>query len=98
MIFQEQSTIDNMVHRILTHMLSLIQCERAMLLLVHQGSKTTFSRVFELETREIDLENGKGNEDISSRDGKFPINAGITGFVAATKQTVNIPDAYSDKR
>ena len=36
-IFQEQSTIDNMIHRILTHMLSLIRCERAMLLLVHQG-------------------------------------------------------------
>ena len=27
-IFQEQSTIDNMIHRILTHMLSLLRCER----------------------------------------------------------------------
>jgi len=97
-IFQEQSTIDNMIHRILTHMLSLIRCERAMLLLVHQGSQGTFSRVFDLETLEIDLENGKGNDDFSTRDGRFPVNAGITGFVAATKQTVNIPDAYSDKK
>jgi len=48
-IFQEQSTIDNTIHRILTHMLSLIRCERAMLLLVHETSTGTFSRVFDLE-------------------------------------------------
>ena len=32
-IFQEQSTLDLMIHRILTHVLSFIQCERAMVLL-----------------------------------------------------------------
>ena len=48
-IFQEQSTIDNTIHRILTHMLSLIRCERAMLLLVHETSQGTFSRVFDLD-------------------------------------------------
>ena len=35
--------------RILTHVLSFIQCERAMVLLVHDGSQSTFSRVFELD-------------------------------------------------
>merc|ERR1719412_488974 len=95
-IFQEQSTIDNMIHRILTHMLSLIRCERAMLLLVHEGSQSTFSRVFDLEASEIDLE--VPNTTFSSRDGRFPVNAGITGFVAATRGTVNIQDAYSDTR
>jgi hypothetical protein len=44
-----QSTIDNTIHRILTHMLSLIRCERAMLLLVHETSTGTFSRVFDLD-------------------------------------------------
>ena len=78
-------------------MLSLIRCERAMLLLVHQGSQGTFSRVFDLETSEIDLES-RTNATFSSRDGRFPVNAGITGFVAATKRTVNIPDAYTDHR
>ena len=94
-IFQEQSTIDNMIYRILTHMLSLIRCERAMLLLVHQGSQGTFSRVFDLDSSEIDKDS---SSDFSSRDGRFPVNAGITGFVAATRQTVNIIDAYSDHR
>ena len=95
MIFQEQSTIDTMIHRILTHMLSLIRCERAMLLLVHEGSQGTFSRVFDLEATEVDL---GASQTFSSREGRFPVNAGITGFVAGTRQTVNIEDAYADPR
>ena len=87
-----------MIHRILTHMLSLIRCERAMLLLVHEGSQGTFSRVFDLESKEIDLESADAGASSATRDGRFPVNAGITGFVAATKQTVNIKDAYSDHR
>ena len=87
-----------MIYRILTHMLSLIRCERAMLLLVHEGSQGTFSRVFDLEASEIDLEASEREQAFASRDGRFPINAGITGFVAATKQTVNIQDAYCDHR
>ena len=51
---QEQSTIDNMIERILTHMLSLIRCERAMLLLVHEKSNKTFSRVFDLDSSELE--------------------------------------------
>ena len=110
---QEQSTIDNMIERILTHMLSLIRCERAMLLLVHEKSNKTFSRVFDLDSSELEeLDNCAGGErlqrqtapaavaDSSSRgrEGRFPVNAGITGFVAATGETVNIADAYSDDR
>ena len=52
--FQEQSTIDNMIERILTHMLSLIRCEQAMLLLVHEKSNKTFSRVFDLDSSELE--------------------------------------------
>ena len=85
-----------MIHRILTHMLSLIRCERAMLLLVHEGSQSSFSRVFDLETSEIDLEASKAG--FASKDGRFPVNAGITGYVAATRKTVNIQDAYSDTK
>jgi hypothetical protein len=31
-------------------------------------------------------------------EGRFPINAGITGYVAATGESVNILDAYKDDR
>ena len=29
---------------------------------------------------------------------RFPVNVGITGYVATTGETVNIVDAYSDSR
>lgn len=99
-IFQEQSTIDNMIHRILTHMLSLIRCERAMLLLVHETSQGTFSRVFDLEASDLDVETQPFDavSETSARDSRFPVNAGITGYVAATGETVNITDAYKDNK
>lgn len=31
-------------------------------------------------------------------EGRFPVNAGISGYVAATGETVNIVDAYDDER
>jgi len=31
-------------------------------------------------------------------EGRFPVNAGISGYVAATADTVNIVDAYEDSR
>jgi len=79
MIFEEQSTLEIMVHRILTHTQSLIQCQRCQVttemhpyflffflsnpllsplsshlsffkvLLVHEASKGTFSRVFDFD-------------------------------------------------
>ncbi len=92
-IFHEQSTIDTLIFRILTHMLSLIRCERALLLLVHETSRGTFSRVFDLEAADLD------NDQLRAPfEGRFPINAGIAGYVAATAETVNIPDAYKDHR
>ena len=34
----------------------------------------------------------------SNPESRFPVNAGITGFVAATGETLNIIDAYKDAR
>ena len=39
-IFQEQSTEEMIIHRILLNILTLIRCERAMLLLVQVITKT----------------------------------------------------------
>ena len=53
----------------------------------------TFSRVFDLESSDLD------DESVSTPfEGRFPINVGITGFVSGTGQTVNIKDAYEDAR
>ncbi|XP_053978655.1 dual 3',5'-cyclic-AMP and -GMP phosphodiesterase 11 isoform X1 [Hylaeus anthracinus] len=96
MIFEEQSTIEHMVLRILTHTQSLIQCLRVQVLLVHKASKGSFSRVFDFEANDL------AGEELDSRtspfESRFPINVGITGYVATTGETVNIPNAYEDPR
>ena len=33
-----------------------------------------------------------------AKEGRFPVNPGITGFVAATGETINIANAYEDNR
>ncbi|KAL1497949.1 hypothetical protein ABEB36_008828 [Hypothenemus hampei] len=96
MIFEEQSTIEHVVFRILTHTQSLIQCQRVQILLVHQGSKISFSRVFDFEAS--DLNNEDGESRTSPFESRFPINIGITGYVATTGETVNIAQAEEDTR
>lgn len=80
MIFEEQSTIEHMVLRILTHMQSLIQCQRVQILLVHQASKGSFSRVFDFEANDLNEDGTPGRN--SPHESRFPINIGITGYVA----------------
>ncbi|XP_023164869.2 dual 3',5'-cyclic-AMP and -GMP phosphodiesterase 11 isoform X4 [Drosophila hydei] len=96
MIFEEQSTIEHMVFRILTHMQSLIQCQRVQILLVHEADKGSFSRVFDFEAN--DLSDDEANSRTSPYESRFPINIGITGHVATTGETVNVPNAYEDDR
>ncbi|KAE8744838.1 hypothetical protein FOCC_FOCC008562 [Frankliniella occidentalis] len=96
MIFEEQSTIEHMVYRILTHTQSLIQCQRVQVLLLHQASKGSFSRVFDFESSDLTRE--ENDPRTSPFESRFPINVGITGYVATTGETVNIPNAYEDER
>ncbi|XP_070395651.1 dual 3',5'-cyclic-AMP and -GMP phosphodiesterase 11 isoform X2 [Dermacentor albipictus] len=96
MVFEEQSTIEQVVYRIMTHMQSLLECERCQVLLVDHETRTAFHRVFDLEAKDA------LREDVatctSPYEGRFPINTGITGSVVATGQILNIPDAYKDDR
>lgn len=96
MIFEEQSTIEHIVFRILTHMQSLIQCQRVQILLLHEATKGSFSRVFDFEAN--DLCEDETQTRTSPFESRFPINIGITGHVATTGVTVNIPNAYEDHR
>ncbi|XP_037051573.1 dual 3',5'-cyclic-AMP and -GMP phosphodiesterase 11 isoform X1 [Bradysia coprophila] len=96
MIFEEQSTIEHMVLRILTHMQSLIQCQRVQILLVHEATKGCFSRVFDFEAN--DLSEDDNMSRTSPFESRFPINVGVTGHVATTGETVNIENAYEDDR
>ncbi|ESP03832.1 hypothetical protein LOTGIDRAFT_156431 [Lottia gigantea] len=96
-IFEEQSNVANLIHKIMMHTLSLLQCERCQVLLVDDSQHLgLFSRVFDLQPSDFD------NDDTYNREGpqepRFPINIGITGLVARTGEILNIPDAYNDDR
>ncbi|XP_057659841.1 dual 3',5'-cyclic-AMP and -GMP phosphodiesterase 11 isoform X4 [Diorhabda carinulata] len=97
MIFQEQSTLEHVVYRILLHAQSLIQCQRVQILLTHQDSCASFSRVFDFEENDVNIiESGESRN--SPLEGRFPINLGITGHVATTGETVNLTNVYDDSR
>ncbi|XP_077999251.1 dual 3',5'-cyclic-AMP and -GMP phosphodiesterase 11-like [Glandiceps talaboti] len=96
-VFEEQSTLVNVVHRIMMHTVSLLKCERCTVLLVDDSSKGIFSQVFEMAYS--DLNNQDDLNKLSSEDRpRFPINIGITGHVATTGETLNIPDAHKESR
>ena len=162
MVFEKQSNIENIIFRILVHILSLLQCERGQILLlteqtrdadfyyygrtyqdpysyfnmtpsqtqlanevglnsenVSSNASTTsesspippfapyigtgnnsvrsFSRVFDLDITDLQQEDFEKTRQ-TPFEGRFPINIGVTGYVATTGETLNIPDAYSDAR
>jgi len=99
-IFEEQSTLHDVVHKIMMNTQSLLQCERCSVLLVDPSSKGLFSKAFDLEARYYIDENGtvERKQSCGSSEVRFPINIGITGTVATTGETLNIPDAYEDPR
>ncbi|KAI1303641.1 Dual 3',5'-cyclic-AMP and -GMP phosphodiesterase 11 [Halotydeus destructor] len=120
MVFEEQSTLEHVVYRIMVHIQSLLEVERCQVLLVahhdleHSSEhleiaqrSTSFSRVFDLESCDLksqdDDQSGSNQASATTErqspfEGRFPINVGITGFVAGTGQTLNVTDAYCDSR
>eukprot|EP00794_Sanderia_malayensis_P006846 gene6846-7614_t len=100
-IFEEQSSLDSIVHKIMMSTQSFLQCERCSVLLVDGTSKGLFSQAFDLEARECIDDDGHTvvrKQSCGTSEVKFPINIGITGYVATTGETLNIPDAYADPR
>ncbi|XP_037079257.1 dual 3',5'-cyclic-AMP and -GMP phosphodiesterase 11-like isoform X2 [Pollicipes pollicipes] len=91
-IFEEQSTIERVVQRILLHALSFLQCQRCQVMLVDESCQGTFSRVFDIEADDL------AAEDLESRtvphEGRFPVNVGISGRVATTGRALNLADVY----
>lgn len=100
MVFEEQSTLEHIVFRIMVHIQSLLEVERCQILMISEDgeyvdSRKTFCRVFDLEAEDM---RSRGDGDSGPHEGRFPINIGITGYVATTGATLNIPDVYADPR
>jgi len=95
-IFDNQTSIEFTVLKMLANFLILIECERAQIMLSSKEAPTTFTKVYDLEENDLlkhDLDSLK-----SPFENRFPINSSITGLVAALGQTVNIGDISSDQR
>ena len=89
-IFDNQSSVEFTVLKMLANFLMLIQCERAQLLLSDRDAPTTFRKVYDLEEADLDHEDFDLLE--SPYENRFPLNSGVTGLVAALGETVNIGD------
>ncbi len=75
--------LDALLQQIIPHVSEMMRAERTTLFLFDESSQEIWSKVAQgEETREIRLSLGDG----------------IAGWVAAHRQTVNIPDAYQDPR
>jgi len=79
------STLDlgKLLAVILENALGIVDGDRGTVYLVDEPKQVLWSRVL------------KGNEDFEIR---LPMGKGIAGYVAATGDTLNIPDAYFDPR
>ncbi|CAD5116850.1 DgyrCDS5694 [Dimorphilus gyrociliatus] len=89
-IFEEQRDVATLIHKIMMHTQSLLRCERCQVLLIDDESSGVYSQVFDLQASSF--------ENDGPQEARFPINVGITSYVASKGEIVNIPDAYKDER
>jgi PAS domain S-box-containing protein len=81
--FSSELEVDQLLKRIMERTSAVLQADRSTLFLVDRRTREIWSKVAQGDTMaEI----------------RVPIGRGIAGTVAATGETINIPDAYADAR
>eukprot|EP00092_Neocalanus_flemingeri_P076021 GFUD01094260.1.p1 GENE.GFUD01094260.1~~GFUD01094260.1.p1 ORF type:complete len:916 (+),score=231.39 GFUD01094260.1:166-2913(+) len=95
-MFENQTSIEYTVLKILANLLVLIECERAQILLLSKDSSSIFRKVYDLD--ENDMLKEEFNTLMRPFEDRFPNNSSITGLVAAIGKTVNIKDILIDPR
>jgi adenylate cyclase len=81
--FSSELEIDLLLRRIMDRTSTVLQAERSTLFLIDTRTREIWSKV------------AQGRDMVEIR---VPIGRGIAGTVAATGETINIPDAYADPR
>jgi adenylate cyclase len=81
--FASELDVDSLLTKIMSRMAEAMNADRSTLFLVDRKRNEIWSKVAQ----------GAGLAEI-----RVPIGAGIAGTVAATGETINIPDAYADAR
>lgn len=105
-IFEEQTSLDNVVHKIMRRALSMLKCERcSVLLLMHPvlGNSLAEDRAQDLRITKVFNLRVSGTRNTNSTiysegrdDGSFTTR--IAKVVASTGKTLNVPDAAQDQR
>ncbi|XP_070535432.1 dual 3',5'-cyclic-AMP and -GMP phosphodiesterase 11A-like [Ptychodera flava] len=93
-VFEEQTSLENVVQKVMQRAQSLLKCERCSVILLKDPTEmeVTFSKMFEMTTSV----NGHSSTTYSTGEVKF-IN-GVMQHVAETGDTLNIHDAENDPR
>ena len=81
--FSSELEIDALLLKIMERTSTVLQADRSTLFLVDRKAREIWSKV------------AQGSDMVEIR---LPIGRGIAGTVAATGETINIPDAYADPR
>ena len=81
--FSSELEVDALLRKIMERTSAVLQADRSTLFLVDRRTNEIWSKVAQ----------GAGMVEI-----RVPIGRGIAGTVAATGETINIPDAYADPR
>ncbi|XP_059173104.1 dual 3',5'-cyclic-AMP and -GMP phosphodiesterase 11A-like [Physella acuta] len=95
-LFTEQTSVDQVVVKIMQRAQSLLKCERCSLLLKDKdsNSENAFDKIFDLA---CPIKNGHlGNS--SDRDNSLRVTSKIAELVLLTGETINITDASQDPR
>ncbi|CAH1775433.1 unnamed protein product [Owenia fusiformis] len=94
-LFEEQTSVEKVVQKIMQKAQSLLKCERCSVLLRDQNSeKVVFSKVFDLVVPKRNGHTSLSRENITD----LKMGNKIAEIVASTGETVNIADAYQDTR
>jgi len=92
-IFDEVSTMDVVIEKIMAFAKRLVNADRCALFMVDSKTEELYANLFD----EGD-EDGSGYKFRNGAEIRFPINKGIAGYVASTGEVLNISDPYRDTR
>ncbi|XP_022286259.2 dual 3',5'-cyclic-AMP and -GMP phosphodiesterase 11A-like isoform X2 [Crassostrea virginica] len=93
-LFEEQTSVDNVILKIMQRAQSLLKCERCSVLLRDGSSETTFKKVFDLA---YPLKNGQTCQSSDSMS-NYQLGNKIAELVLVTGETINIADTHQDSR
>ncbi|XP_042897333.1 probable 3',5'-cyclic phosphodiesterase pde-5 isoform X3 [Parasteatoda tepidariorum] len=99
-IFQDMVSMDTVILKIMMFARKLVSADRASLFLVDGKSHELYARIFDVSSSQNDFDevSTMPDSDLNPEEIRFPIGKGIAGYVAMTGESLNISDAYNDKR